>query len=109
VRRRFLENPFVVLGLAPEATRAEVEGAGQRLLAMLELGVGDAGTMATPFGAAPRTADDVRRALAELRDPDRRLEHELWARGAGVRAAPHAPRPAQDDGWPGARRRLGLG
>ncbi|MCB9755427.1 MAG: hypothetical protein H6713_36265 [Myxococcales bacterium] len=34
---------------------------------------------ATPLGPRPRTEDAVRRAMAELRDPKRRVEHELWA------------------------------
>lgn len=106
MKKRFLENPFVVLGLAPDATRAEVEGAGQKLLAMLELGVGGAARVRTPYGEAPRTADDVRRAMAELRDPERRLEHELWARAAGVEVT--VDDEAVIPGWPGAREAVGF-
>jgi hypothetical protein len=105
VKRRFVDNPFLVLAVPPDASRAELEGAGQKLLAMLDLGLDGASAYATPFGEARRSADDVRRALAELRDPAKRLEHELWAR---VPPAPgqRAPRPA---GWTGARGKLGLG
>ena len=46
---------------------------------MLELGLVEAETYDTPFGVRPRSADAVRLAMAELRDPDRRLLHELWA------------------------------
>jgi hypothetical protein len=35
----------------------------------------------TPFGARERTPELVRAAIAELRDPVRRLAHEWWARG----------------------------
>ena len=76
---RFAENPFYVLGLPPACSRVDVERAGQRLLAMIELGLASAHTYATPVGERTRTADDVRRAMAELRDPDRRLAHEWWA------------------------------
>lgn len=109
------DNPFYVLGLSPRATRAEIEREGQKLLGMLELGLQSAATYATPVGPAPRTADKVRRAMADLRDPDRRLEHELWAR-LDPRAAPSAPaegeppprpRPRADAPWKGALAALG--
>ena len=79
-RARFADNPFYVLGLRPNCTRAELEREGQKLLAMLELGMSRADSYATPVGERARTADKVRRAMAELRDPERRLGHELWAR-----------------------------
>src|SRR5262249_44134491 len=78
---RHLENPFLVLALAPSATGAEVERAGQRLLAMLAAGLEEARRYATPFGPRARTPELVRAAMAELRDPDRRLTAEWWARG----------------------------
>lgn len=77
---RIRENPFYVLGLRPTASRIEVEREGQKLLGMLELGLSSAAIYATPVGPGERTADRVRRAMAELRDPERRLSHELWAR-----------------------------
>ena len=78
---RHLDNPFLVLGLAPAASSGEVERTGQRLLAMLAAGLAEASTYDTPFGAATRTSEKVRLAMAELRDPCRRLGHEWWARG----------------------------
>ena len=105
INERVTQNPFHVLGLGPEATRAEIEGEGQKLLAMLELGLDGAGRYATPLGDATRTAEDVRRALAELRDPVRRLEHELWAR---LRGSPPARRP-RPPSFEAARRKLGWG
>jgi hypothetical protein len=118
------DNPFHVLALRPTATRAEIEREGQKLLGMLELGLQRAARYATPVGSVERTADKVRRAMAELRDPDRRLEHELWARleagaSAGETEAARATettddtepkaRPAAkaDAPWPGARAALG--
>ncbi|EYF02953.1 hypothetical protein [Chondromyces apiculatus] len=77
---RIRDNPFYVLGLRPAATRMEVEREGQKLLGMLELKLKSAGTYATPVGPGERTPDKVRRAMAELRDPEKRLGHELWAR-----------------------------
>lgn len=79
--RRHLANPFLVLELAPGAGRDELERQGAKLLALLAAGVGDAATYPTPLGPEERTAERVRAALAELRDPARRLLHEWWARG----------------------------
>lgn len=76
---RCTENPFYVLGLRPSCSRQELEREGQKLLHMLQLGLKSARSYATPLGPRPRTEDAVRRAMAELRDPKRRVEHELWA------------------------------
>lgn len=102
--RRLAENPFHVLELRPGATAVEVERAGQRLLAMLGVGLAGAGTYATPLGPRPRDADLVRRALDELRDPARRALHEAWAT-----LPPGDPPPRDEalDPWPGALRALG--
>ena len=79
VGARWRANPFFVLGLPPTASRAEVERAGQKLIAQLELGVTSAATYTTPLGPVPRTAEGVRTAVTQLRDPAGRLLHELWA------------------------------
>jgi hypothetical protein len=79
--RERIANPFFVLGLTPDAPAGEVERAGQRLLAELAAGLAGARRYPTPFGARERTAELVRAAIAELRDPARRLGHEWWARG----------------------------
>ena len=63
------DNPFFVLGLAPDASRIEIEREAQKLLGMLELDFADAQTYATPVGARLRTAESVRAAVAALRDP----------------------------------------
>jgi hypothetical protein len=75
---RLVDNPFYVLEVAPDCSRAEVERAGQKLLAMLELDLGGARRYGTPFGPGQRDAPKIREAMAELRDPQRRLFHELW-------------------------------
>ena len=79
--RERIGNPFFVLAVGPEAPAAEVERAGQRLLSELAAGIDGARRYATPFGARERTPELVRVAIAELRDPARRLAHEWWARG----------------------------
>ncbi|MFO7561826.1 MAG: hypothetical protein R6X02_04230 [Enhygromyxa sp.] len=76
---RLIDNPFYVLELAPDCSRAEVERAGQKLLAMLELDLAGACDYATPHGPGRRDPAKIREAMAELRDPQRRLFHELWA------------------------------
>jgi hypothetical protein len=79
--RQHLVNPFLVLGLGPLASPAETERQGEKLLAMLAAGLGEAQRYLTPVGERERTPELVRAALAELRDPRRRLRHEWWARG----------------------------
>lgn len=104
--QRLVRNPFYVLGVPPGASRAIIEEQAQKLLGMLELGLDGATSYATPLGPRPRTADDVRAALAELRDPERRLQHELWAQLEPRAAA--AP-VAEEDGWSEAFGALGMG
>jgi hypothetical protein len=106
---RVKSNPFYVLGLAPTASRLEVERQGQKLLGLLEVGARQAASYRTPLGVFPRDADRVRQALAELRDPARRVLHELWAAlpadtTCGAPAAPSEPAPAP---WAGALEILG--
>ncbi len=79
--RARIANPFWVLAVAPDAGLAEVEREGAKLLAMLAAALPGADRYATPFGSEVRTAETVRQALAELREPDRRAAHEWWARG----------------------------
>jgi len=72
-------NPFYVLEVATDATPTDVERAGQRLLALLAVGSANVQTYPTPLGPATRDAEQVRQALAALRDPEQRVLHELWA------------------------------
>lgn len=78
-RARLASNPFYVLGLRPDCARAEIEREGQKLIGMLELELSAATTYRSPIGEHRRTPELVREAMAELRDPNRRLLHELWA------------------------------
>lgn len=78
-----LTNPFLVLELSPDCRRDEGERQGAKLLAMLAAGIPEAANYPSPLGPQPRTADLVRSALAELRDPELRIVHEWWRRGLG--------------------------
>lgn len=119
---RIRDNAFHVLELPPACSRIDVERQGQKLLAMLELGLSAAVTYPTPVGVGVRDADKVRVAMARLRDPDKRLEEELWARldatakkpevtdpdaDLGLASLPRAPRP--DLPWAGALAAFGWG
>ena len=98
-------NPFFVLGVSTQASRAEVERAGQKLLGLLALGSASARHYDTPFGPATRDADSVRQALATLRDPNERVVHELLANIAPGAAGKHTDQPGA--AWKGAERALG--
>ncbi|GEM_PF-1800431 len=73
-----VHNPFYVLELPTDCSRAQVERAGQKLLAMLDLDMRGADAYPSPHGGGTRDMSKVRVAMAELRDPQRRLVHELW-------------------------------
>lgn len=111
--KRILENPFHILALPPTATRVEVEREAAKWIGMLELGHAGAGTYATPLGPRIRTSELVRWAAAELRDPDRRLGHEMWASVAGVTggASPIVGARTRDgeEPWMEAFRAIGWG
>ncbi|HWL84205.1 MAG TPA: hypothetical protein VNO21_00200 [Polyangiaceae bacterium] len=108
---RFRENPFDVLGVPVTATRQEVERAGQKLLGMLELDISSAKTYPTSLGPMDRTPERVRTSLAELRDPERRLLHEIWASPAPDAVSPSGSEETgeeHDAPWPGALGILGF-
>lgn len=106
---RIAENPFYVLGVSSTATRTELEREGNKLLSMLQLGLKEAKTYRSPLGARPRTEEMVREAMAELRDPKRRLVHELLASLPASTPVPgsNAQRPAT--AWPAAPMVFGYG
>ena len=114
-RERFLENPFYVLGVRPSCTRAELEREGQKLLGMLDLGMPSSKKYQTPIGEAVRSPELVRQAMAELRDPHKRLLHELWAQLPAeiLSDEPGAAAGGSEDGgpgpWPDAPSALGFG
>jgi hypothetical protein len=111
LRRRVADNPFYVLGLRPSCSRAEAEREGAKLLGMLELGLANATSYPTPLGLQPRTPEKVREAMAELREPARRLRHELWARAEPILPQPPDPLPGAEPppAWEAALADLGWG
>jgi len=90
---RIVDNAFRVLGLTPRASWPEVAHAAEALLAALEAGDVAASSYDTPLGPQPRSAGAVRVARARLRDPDERIQQEIWW---------EAPRRRQPTSWPGA-------
>lgn len=90
IRSRLLENPFHVLGAKTDAPRPVLERTAQKLLAELAVGRASALTYDTPLGPAERTEERVRAAVAELRDPEKRILLEMWAQ-VPPRAADLAP------------------
>ena len=72
---------FEVLGIPTDASRIEVERAGQKLLAQLEIGAKSVKFIGDGSGGRriERTPELVRGALTTLRDPNQRLEAELIA------------------------------
>ena len=101
---RLRRNPFYVLELPVAATRADVERQGAKLIALLSLGQPGVDDYTTPFGAMKRSDTDVREAMAELREPQRRFAHELWVQLAGT--TEFTPTVREKITWP-ARRALG--
>lgn len=111
MKDRLVDNPFFVLELDPDCSRIEIERQGQKLLAMLQIGLAGADRYATPFGPRPRTAELLRESMAALRDPRRRLVAEMWARAPAADSPPDDAQPDgdRDDPWGGAMSAFGLG
>ncbi|MEM9553585.1 MAG: hypothetical protein AAGC60_04950 [Acidobacteriota bacterium] len=97
--RWITENPFFVLELPVDCRAVDIERQGQKLLGMLELELAAAASYPTPCGPQPRTDEGVRHAMAELREPRRRLVHELWA---GAAVPPPESEADSASGWPEA-------
>ncbi|MCH9685766.1 MAG: hypothetical protein K0V04_30315 [Deltaproteobacteria bacterium] len=94
-----VDNAFFVLGLTPRARWPQVARAAEALLLALQAGDPGAEMYATPLGPQPRTVRAVQRARARLRDPDERIQHEIWWEAPSRQAA---ARTAADDAWPQA-------
>jgi hypothetical protein len=103
---RIVDNAFRVLGLTPRATWAEVARTAETLLTALEAGDPTVASYDTPLGPQARTAGAVRVARARLRDPDERIQQEIWWE-APARGPAHLDRCAGavapvTDRWPHA-------
>jgi hypothetical protein len=75
---RIVDNAFRVLGLTPRASWPEVARTAEALLAALEAGDATVSSYDTPLGPQTRSAGAVRVARARLRDPDERIQQEIW-------------------------------
>lgn len=75
---RVTANPFHVLCLSIDATHEEVERRAAELVRDIDAGRRGADTYVTPLGRRQRTRTLVLWACKQLRDPDRRLQHEVW-------------------------------
>jgi hypothetical protein len=95
---RIIDNAFFVLGLTPRASWPEVTRRAEALLAAIEAGDATALFYDTPLGQQPRTAGAVRVARARLRDPDARIQQEIWWEAPPRGRAPTTPACA----WPQA-------
>jgi hypothetical protein len=90
------KNAFYVLGLSPDASSAEIEREGRKILGMIELGLAQGKTYSCPLGTFDRDATMVREAMARLRDPKIRLREAtiaglLVGDTKAVRDEPDAP------------------
>jgi hypothetical protein len=93
-RRRV--NAFLVLGLPATASRTEVERAAQKRLGLLQVGSASGSTVETREGPHQLDLDEVREAVAALRDPHRRLVEELDLLVSAVPVPELDPTPALD-------------
>jgi len=98
------QNPFYVLGVGAESSRQDIERQGQKLLSMLALDIAESRTYSTPLGDQPRTPELVRTSMAELRDPARRLLHEILATLPSSLISAN-----QDEQWRNAPSKFGYG
>lgn len=103
--QRFTLDPFAVLQAAPTASRHDLDGVATQLLEALAAGLPGADRYPTPLGPRRRDPDTVSAAAAELRDRERRIVHEVWAR-MPVREAEVEPPPSAP-AWAGGERALG--
>jgi hypothetical protein len=98
---RIVDNAFRVLGLTPRASWPEVARTAEALLAALEAGDVTASSYDTPLGPQTRSEGAVRVARARLRDPDERIQQEIWweaprRRPAASWSGPPETAPADD-------------
>lgn len=100
--QRVAENPFFILDIGADATKAQIRSRGRALCDALANAEPWAAKYFTPLGNRLRTPELVTWATAELLDPDRRLGHELWH----FECSNHQPIPAPEP-WPSAMRAYG--
>jgi len=81
------ENPYFILEIDAAATPGEIERAGRKLLALLEVGSENVAQYTCSFGTFHRDATMIREAMSELRDPKKRARQALLASLLGASAA----------------------
>jgi len=74
------KNAFWILDLSPDASPAEVERAGRKLVGLLEIGATSAMHYECPLGRFERDATMVREAMSALRDPRHRAKEACVAK-----------------------------
>ena len=92
-------DPYAVLGVAPDATQAEISSAFRGLVRRHHPDLRNPAAGAIDDGAAGSDLDRVLGAYAVLRDPDRRSDHDRLR----LRTAPPTA-PAETAAQPGRRR-----
>jgi hypothetical protein len=85
--KAIVENPYFVLALPWDAPRSAIEREAQKWLGMLQLSFAEAMHYSTPLGLHVRTADLVRTAVAQLRDPASKVMAQMWAVHSGDMSA----------------------
>jgi hypothetical protein len=103
--RRIAANPFHLLELDPRAGRAAIEDAARRILQALAAAMPGADRYRSAFGMQPRDTDATLSAAGKLRDRERRVLCEVWAR-LPVQAAAVTPR-VEPRPWLAGLRALG--
>lgn len=96
------DNAYWVLSLSLDATPAEAERQGRKILGMLELGKVSAKEYTCPLGTFARDATMVREAIAAFRDPKVRARHRCLASLIAPDRAPVSWPAAPDDALPEA-------
>lgn len=99
---RIVDNAFRVLGLTPRASWPEVARTAEALLAALEAGDVTVSSYDTPLGPQMRSAAAVRVARARLRDPDERIQQEIWWEAPGHGPVGETPDDDAAEIWPQA-------
>jgi hypothetical protein len=74
------KSPYYILELPPDASVADIERQGKKLLGLLEVGAAKAKTYTCPLGTFSRDDTTVREATAFLRDPARRAKEACLMR-----------------------------
>ena len=74
------KNAFWILDTSPDASPAEIERAGRKLVVLLEVGADSAKKYSCALGTFDRDATMVREAMSLLRDPRARAKEACVAK-----------------------------